>query len=178
MNILIIIFVIIVSFIAFLLVLTLFIKKEYALKREIIIDKPRQQVFNYIKHLKNQDNFSKWVRTDPNMKKEFRGTDGTVGFVYGWNSKNKNAGKGEQEIMNITEGERVDVEVRFERPFAGISLTPFSTESISENETKVRWGISGRSKYPMNFMNLFMGSMLGKDIEISLRILKSILEKS
>jgi uncharacterized membrane protein len=116
MNILIIILVAVVTFIAFLLIMTLFIKKEHALEREIIIDKPRQQVFNYIKYLKNQDNFSKWVRTDPNMKKEFRGTDGTVGFVYGWDSKNKNAGKGEQEIMNITEGERVDVEVRFERP--------------------------------------------------------------
>jgi hypothetical protein len=36
-------------------------------------------------------------------EKGIRGTDGTVGFVYGWDSKNKNAGKGEQEIMNITE---------------------------------------------------------------------------
>ncbi len=70
MNILIILLVAVVTFIAFLLIMTLFIKKEHALEREIIIDKPRQQVFNYIKYLKNQDNFSKWVRTDPNMKKE------------------------------------------------------------------------------------------------------------
>lgn len=52
---------------------------------------------------------------DPNMKKDFRGTDGTVGFVYAWDG-NKKAGKGEQEIKKITEGERVDVEVRFEKP--------------------------------------------------------------
>ncbi len=47
--------------------------------------------------------------TDPAMKKEFRGIDGNVGFVYGWDSENKRAGNGEQEITNITEGERMDV---------------------------------------------------------------------
>lgn len=34
---------------------------------------------------------------DPNMEKEFKGTDGTVGFIYGWNG-NKEGGEGEQEI--------------------------------------------------------------------------------
>ncbi len=114
---------------------------------------------------------------DPNMKKDFRGTDGTVGFVYAWDG-NKNAGKGEQEIKNITEGERVDVEVRFEKPFEGIATAPIITEAVSENQTKVKWGMKGKSKYPMNFMNLFMNNMLGKDLETSLTTLKSILEKA
>jgi hypothetical protein len=113
---------------------------------------------------------------DPNMKKEYRGTDGTVGFVYGWNG-NKQAGEGEQEIKSIQEGERLDLEIRFKRPFEGVAKTPFITESISDNQTKVTWGMSGRSKYPMNFTNLFIDKMLGKDLDISLRNLKAILEK-
>jgi hypothetical protein len=134
-------------------------------------------VFNYIKYLRNQDYYSKWVMQDPNMKKSFRGTDGTVGFVYAWDG-NKEAGKGEQEIKQIKEGERMDVEVRFERPFAGIASAPIVTEAISDNETKVRWGLKGKSKYPMNLMNLFVDGMLGKDLEKSLSTLKGLLENN
>lgn len=38
--------------------------------------------------------------TDPNMRKNFKGTDGTVGFCYAWDG-NKKAGKGEQEIIAL-----------------------------------------------------------------------------
>ena len=92
---------------AFLLV-ALFVKKDYAVKREITISKPNQQVFEYIKYLKNQDNYSKWNMMDPAMTKTYSGTDGTVGFVAAWDSQNENVGKGEQEIKGITEGERMD----------------------------------------------------------------------
>ena len=177
MNILIKILIVIGALVALLLIAALFIKKEYNIVREITINKPKTEVFSYIKHLKNQDNYSKWVRMDPNMKKDFRGTDGTVGFIYAWDG-NKKAGKGEQEIKKIAEGERVDVEVRFEKPFEGIATSPIVTEAVSADQTKVKWAMNGKSKYPLNFMNLFMDNMLGKDLETSLTTLKSILEES
>lgn len=161
--------------IAIPLVIALFVKNEYSVTREVTINKPKQLVFDYIKHLKNQDNYSKWVRTDPNMKKQFKGTDGTVGFVYAWDGNNQ-AGKGEQEIKSITDGERVDVEVRFEKPMENIARTPFTTQALSANQTKVKWGMEGRNSYPLNFMNLFMDNMLGKDLETSLVSLKGVLE--
>src|SRR5215217_955871 len=145
------------------LIIALFVNNEYDVQREVTINKPKEEVFNYVKHLKNQDNYSKWVRMDPNMKKDFRGTDGTVGFVYAWDG-NDEAGKGEQEIKSVKEGERVDVEVRFEKPMEGIAYAPMITEAISDNKTKVSWGIKGESKYPINLMNLFMDGMLGKDL--------------
>lgn len=177
MNILILILLILASIIALLLIIALLVKKEYAIEREIIIHKSRQEVFDYIKFLRNQDYYSKWVMTDPAMKKDFIGTDGTVGFVYAWDSQNKNAGKGEQEIKNIIEGEKLDVEVRFERPMTSTARTPMTTETLSGNQTKVKWGMEGKNKYPMNLMNLFIDNLLGKDLEISLTNLKSILEK-
>ncbi len=150
-----------VILVAIPLIIALFIKKEYSVEREITINKPKHEVFNYVKHLKNQDNYSKWVRMDPNMKKDFRGTDGTVGFVYAWNG-NKDAGKGEQEIKNITEGERVDVEVRFEKPMEGVAYAPIITEGVSDanshrDQTKVKWGMQGTHPYPLNFMNPLYG---------------------
>lgn len=171
-----IILIVLAIIIAMPLIAALLIKKKYTVEREIIINKPKEEVFNYVKFLKNQDRYSKWVMMDPNMKKDFRGTDGTVGFIYAWNG-NKKAGKGEQEIKRIVEGERLDLEVRFEKPFEGIAHAPLVTETVSKNTTKVKWGMEGESKYPMNFMNLFMDSMLGKDLETSLATLKNILEK-
>ena len=129
-----------------------------------------------MKYMNNQDYYRKWVRMDPHAKKEYRGTDGAVGFVYAWDSQNKQAGKGEQEIKSIIEGEKIDLEVRFERPFKNTARTPIFTETVSDNHTKVRWGMIGQSKYPMNLMNPLMDNLLGKDLEASLSDLKTILE--
>ena len=71
------------------------------------------EVFDYVKYLKNQDNFSKWASMDPDMQKTYRGTDVTVGFVSAWASDNPDVGVGEQEIKAITAGQRIDFELRF-----------------------------------------------------------------
>jgi len=173
------ILVFIVGFVALLLILALFLKKEYGVQREITINKPKLEVFDYLKTLKNQDNFSVWAMRDPKMKKEFRGTDGTIGFVSAWDSEVKDVGKGEQEIKKITEGERIDFEIRFFKPFETTDNAYMSTDSISENQTKVTWGFNGKMKYPMNLMLLAMNmdEMLGKDLQSGLNNLKANLEK-
>ncbi|MDB5262126.1 MAG: polyketide cyclase [Adhaeribacter sp.] len=165
----------IVGLIAFLLIAALFVRKKYSLAREITINRPRSEVFNYLKILRNQEHYSKWVMHDPNMKKEFRGIDGTVGFVYAWDG-NKQAGKGEQEIKSIIEGEKLNLEIRFIKPFAGVAQTPFTTEAVSEHQTKVKWGMTGGNPYPFNLMHLFIDNLLGKDLETSLSTLKKVLE--
>ena len=160
-----------------LLVVALFVKNEYTIQREIVINRPKNEVFDYIKYVKNQDHYSKWVMADPAMKKTFAGTDGTVGFRYAWDSKDKNVGKGEQEITNITEGEKLNIEVRFIRPFEGVGIAEMTTIPVGSEQTKVTWGMTGVSKYPMNITNLFIDGILGKDLEISLNNLKNVLER-
>lgn len=157
------------------LIMALFIQKEYAIKREIVIDKPSIEVFNYIKYLKNQDQYNKWVQMDPNMKKDFRGTDGTVGFVYAWDGNDK-AGKGEQEIKKITEGKRIDLELRFKKPMESTASSYMATETVSPTQTRVKWQMAGNSRYPMNLMHLFMDKLLGTDLQTSLGMLKDNLE--
>jgi flagellar basal body-associated protein FliL len=94
MKTILIILLILADIIALLLIIALFVRKTYSIEKERTIQKPRQQVFEYIKYLKNQDNFSVWASMDPNMKKGYRGTDGTVGFVSVWDSNEKNEGMG------------------------------------------------------------------------------------
>ncbi|HMC85725.1 MAG TPA: SRPBCC family protein [Chitinophagaceae bacterium] len=170
---------VIIGLIVLLLIIALFLKKEYTVQREVSIDKPSQQVFNYIKYVKNQDAYSVWNQLDPAMQKTYTGTDGSVGFVYAWDSTNKQAGKGEQEITTIKEGERVETALHFIRPFEGRSVAYMTTTPASATQTKVLWGINGKMNYPMNIMLLVMNmeNMMGKDLAGGLRNLKGILEK-
>lgn len=165
--------------IAIPLIIALFVKKDFAAEREVVINKPKDEVFAYIKSLKNQDNFSKWASMDPNMKKTYTGTDGTVGFISAWESDNDDVGAGEQEIKKIVEGERIDYELRFKEPFPSVSPAYMSTETVGEGQTKVKWGFSGSMNYPMNIMMLFMDmeKMIGDDFSQGLGTLKGILEK-
>lgn len=178
MGLLYIIITVLAALIVLFFVAAAFAPKTYSVERSIVINKPVAEVFAYLKHLKNQDNYSKWVRTDPNMTKTYKGTDGAVGFVYAWDG-NKQAGAGEQEIKLIEENERLEIEIRFVRPFAGMAGAPFTTAAISTTQTEVTWGLHSSMKYPMNIMLLFMNmdKLLGKDIETSLQRLKEVLEE-
>jgi hypothetical protein len=170
------ILVLIVSLVLLVLVAALFVKKEYSVERSVVINKPKQEVFDYVKLLKNQENYNKWVKADPNISRDYKGTDGTVGFIVAWEGNSK-VGKGEQEITKITEGERLDCALRFKKPMESNADTYMATETTGNNQTKLTWSFRGKNKYPMNFMNLFMGGMLGNDMETSLADLKQILEK-
>jgi hypothetical protein len=70
---------------------------------------------------------------DPNMKTEFRGSDGTEGFISAWESDNKNVGQGEQEILKIVNGERVDYEIRFIKPFKSTSWAYITTAIVNDD---------------------------------------------
>jgi|SRR5690625_2581032 len=160
------------------LILALFVNKSYEVEESIIINKPKAEVFDYVQHLKNQDNFSKWATMDPNMKKTYHGTDATVGFISAWESDNDSVGVGEQEIVNMVDGERIDYELRFIKPFESTQETYMSTRTVGENQTEVKWGFEGEMKYPMNLMLLFMNfeEMIGDDFQEGLNNLKTILE--
>ena len=170
------ILIIVAIIIAIPLIIALFMKNDYTVEREVTINKPQQVVFNYIKLLKNQVNYSKWAMEDPNTKMTFTGTDGTVGFISAWES-NK-TGKGEQQITNITEGSRMDVSLHFIKPMEGRANAYFTTDVVSPTQTKVIWVMNGTMHYPLNFMLLMnMDKMLGGELQTGLNNLKGVLEK-
>ena len=169
---------IVIGLVALLLLVAAVLPSDYAIKREIAISKNKTEVFEFLKHLKNQDDYSVWAKMDPNMEKSFQGTDGTVGFISSWESTHEKVGKGEQEITKIVEGERIEMELRFFEPFEAKDQAYIATEQISENETKVTWGFNGSMAYPMNLFLLFMDmeKELGGALAEGLDNLKTILD--
>src|ERR1039458_6731556 len=147
MNILITILLLLAGIIALLFIIGLFTTREHYVKREIIINAPLQKVFDYAKLLKNQDEWNKNAKGDPDKKEGFKGTDGKVGFIISF-SGNKNVGKGQKEIMNIIEGKRIETEMRFVKPMTFTASLIMNTESLSDNQTKITLSHDGILKYP------------------------------
>lgn len=167
------------AIVGILLIVAAFLKKDFAVEREVVINQPKDSVFKYIKFAKNQDYFSVWNKMDPAMKKHQSGTDGTVGFITGWESTDKNVGTGEMEIKKINEGKRIDFELRFKVPMEATNYAYIETEAVTPAQTKVKWGFTGTSPYPFNLMMAVMNmdEMVGKDLQGGLDNLKVLLEE-
>ena len=170
--------VVLILLLAIVLIAAYVMPKEYAVSREITINKPVDSVFNYVRSLKNQNEFSVWANLDPKMKSTYKGTDGQVGSISAWESKVKEVGVGEQEITKITENKRIDFALRFKEPFEDTAVGFMSTDAVAGNQTKVKWGINGVMPYPMNIMMpmMKMDEMLGKDLQKGLENLKTKME--
>lgn len=168
---------IVLAIVIVIIVLAIIAPKNYDVYRSISINKPLTEVFQYLKLLKNQDNWSPWAEKDPNMEKSFSGTDGEIGFISKWIG-NKEVGEGEQEITGIVENEVIHSQLRFLKPFKSISDAYLKVKK-DDNGTKVTWGFSGKNKFPVSIMMLFMNmdKMVGKDFEYGLNKLQQILEK-
>ncbi len=171
------IIIIIAIIIAILILIALLTGKDMIIERETTINKPVSEVFEYLKQTRNQDSFSTWNMTDPSMNKTYVGTDGEIGFVYKWDSTNKNVGAGEQKIIAIENNKYIEYEIVFSRPMQNVAISKFVLIPVTANETVVMWGFYSGTKLPMRLFKAIFVKMLGKDIEKSLQNLKNIFEK-
>ena len=168
---------IILGIVALVLLLFLAGPASYRAERSTEIKRSAEDIFQYVRSLKKQDDWSPWGKRDPDMKKEFEGTDGEVGAISRWEG-NKEVGSGEQEITRIIPGQRIESELRFLKPWKSTSQVFIDVEPVGAEHSKVTWGFEGKSGFPMRIMLLFMNmdKMIGKDFEEGLADLKQILE--
>lgn len=161
-----------------LLIIMFVAPQNYEVTRSLVINKPISEVFNYLRCIKNQDDWSPWKKKDPNMKQAYFGIDGEVGFIAKWEG-NKEVGMGEQEILAIFENESIKSKLRFYRPWKLESDAYIRVESLTENKTNVTWGFTGKNPMPFNVFMLFfnMDKTVGKDFEEGLVNLKQVLER-
>jgi Polyketide cyclase / dehydrase and lipid transport len=168
---------IVLGLIALVILLALVAPKNYHVSRSVTVNKPIAEVFNYIKYVKKQNEWSPWKKKDPNMKQEYIGTDGEVGFLAKWEG-NKDVGTGEQEITKVVENKSLESQLRFFKPWKSQSNAFITVDEIDANSTKVTWGFSGVNKPPSNIFFLFfnMDKTVGKDFQEGLNDLKHNLE--
>lgn len=163
---------ILLGLIAIILVIAAILPKDFHAGSEIVINKPRQEVFNYVKQIKMQGTYDNWSKQDPQIQKEYSGIDGTEGFTYTW--KSKKVGDGKQVITKVEEGKRVDMDLFFNGADQA-NKSFIQVDSLAPNQSKVQWVIDGKMPYPFNLMTLCYD--MNKDFDEGLKSLKLILEK-
>lgn len=176
MKILKIIGIIVVVLLTPILVVALFVPNNYIVSVTTTINKPKQVVFDYVKQIKNQERYSVWMLQDPNVKMEYQGTDGSVGFKAIWDSQNSNVGAGSQQITAIST-DSITIDLHFERPMKGEAKVTTRLETVSQNQTKISIDFYGHAKYPMNLMNLIAKGIIQNAETQNLANLKKIVEK-
>jgi hypothetical protein len=158
-------------------IIAAFSPKEYQVVRTIEVNRSTHDVFEYLKLVKNQKNYSKRALLDPHMETSFFGIDGTTGFVYEWESTNPQVGKGKQEIVAIIPSQRIDYKVYFVQPILSEANSWIETDSISPNRTKITWGIQGKLDYPSNILLWIydMETELSNEFDLGLANLNNLL---
>ncbi len=153
--------------------------KTYKVERKVRINRPLQEVYEYLRYLRNQDHWAKWYRLDPEMKKTYKGEDGKIGFQSSWQSEHKKVGAGQQTITSLEDNKAIYTKLEFYKPFKSESDAYIRTEKIDANTTEVSWGFDGEMSPPMNVMLLFMNmdKQVGNDFEEGLAKLKEVLEQ-
>lgn len=159
-------------------IIALFIPKSYTVSVSETINQPKEVVFDYIRILDNQKDYSVWVMEDPNLIPEIIGTDGTVGAIQRWNSSMENVGEGEQEIITLTP-DRIDVDLRFKRPFEGNAKATNIFKALSDSQTQITSEFySGDVPYPFNLMSYLFGRKMIREAQAkNLENIKRILEQ-
>ncbi len=164
--------------IVILLITALFVSKEMKYEKSISINAPIDSVWVNVSTLAAIDKWSPWNDYDPDMKKEFTGTDGSIGACQSWESKVKDVGCGSQTISKIEAPNLLETDLKFVEPYESDSKAYIKLKQQGE-KTIVSWGFNSKMSYPFNLMMLFMNmeEMMDKDWNKGLNRLKDLSEK-
>ena len=168
--------VIILLIIGYAVVAMLAFGKNYHYEKSIVINAPKEKVWQHVSSMNAFNEWNPWMKLDKNMKMTYTGNSGEVGDKYCWDSKNNDAGAGCQEIKELVVNEKQKTEMTFIKPFEGqaiseIMLTP------EGNSTKVTWTMDTEQDPMMKIMRPMMDYQMGKSYEEGLSNLKKLAEK-
>ncbi len=168
---------IILGIILIILLLGLIVSRDMNYEKSVNINSPVGKVWPNVSSLGAMDKWSPWQSRDPNMKKSFTGTDGTVGARQAWVSDVKNVGEGSQTILNVKEPDLFETRLDFIKPFKSTAQAYVKLAEEGDS-TKATWGFKSKMPYPMNLMKLFMNfeKNMDKDFGEGLGKLKAISE--
>ena len=170
-------FYIVIGIITFVAFLHAWSKKDYDVSRTIMINRPKAEVYGYIRQLQKQTLWMPWFLNDPNTVVKFKGEDGKEGAAAYW--KGSNRVEAIQKLTKVKDGKVLESQLLFLRPYKSMSLNYMAVKEVEADRTKMVWGLKGIHRFPASVLMLFYGMdrALGKDFETGLYNLKTILER-
>ncbi|WP_124642580.1 SRPBCC family protein [Amniculibacterium aquaticum] len=136
---------------ALIFIAALVAPKKFHAKGETTINKPISEVYNYVKSIKTQEEYSIWFEEDPNIIKNYYGKDGEIGSGLKWQSEI--VGNGEQKIKNLSENKKVEIDLYLMDNSKANHLV-YEMDELSPNKTKLTIEVDGETPIPFNLMSL------------------------
>lgn len=168
--------VIILLIAAYAVIAILFFSNNYHFEKSIVINAPKEKVWQNIGSMKAFNQWNPWMRLDKNMKITYTGNSGEVGDKYCWDSTNDDAGAGCQEIKELVVNQKQKTEMIFKKPFEGQATSDIILSSEG-NSTKVSWSMDTEQHAMMKIMRPVMDYQMGKSYGEGLDNLKKLSEK-
>jgi hypothetical protein len=167
--------IILVSLVVILLIIALILPKNFSVERSVVIDAPRDQVYEELAYLANFDRWSPWAKLDTAMQFEINGQDGTVGATYEWEG-NEDVGKGKITIDHMQD-DSIAQTLTFLEPWESSATTYYTLEDTA-GKVRVSWGFQTSAGIPMNIFLALGGmeDMVAEDFQKGLDTLKSLVE--
>jgi len=149
--------------------------KDVTVERSMVINAPREAVWEQMVNFKNGPNWDPWYTADPSAKRDYFGTDGQPGSGYNW--EGQKMGKGTMKDTAIT-GNKMSYALHFEKPWSGDASGFYNIEDNGQGGTKVTWNYYQHMPFPMNAMQAFMSmdKMMGNMFDSGLVKLKQYVE--
>lgn len=145
-----------------------------------MINRPKAEVYAYIRQLRKQPQWMPWFQKDPDKTVvKYKGEDGKVGASSYWKNSNR-IGEGIQKITKIREGKVLESQLLLLKPYKSLAMNYMAVKEVEPERTKMVWGVRGVHKFPASVFFIFysLESALGKDFEQGLQNLKNKLERN
>lgn len=148
---------------------------KFHYERSGFINAAPAEVHPYISNLRLGSEWSPFEKKDPNMKKTYNGTDGTVGSSMDFEG-NKDVGAGRIEITSINP-DSVELRLTMTKPMVAENKIIYKLMSV-EQGTVFTWVMEGDGGFMGKLISVFIDceKMIGEDFSAGIKNLKTLIE--
>ena len=167
---------IILGIIVLILVIAAVMPGKYVIEKQIIINKPQQEVYAKVADFNFYREWNPWQKSEPAAKYKIIGTPATVGHKYEW--EGRKIGSGSLTVASVTPYNKIDLDLEFIKPWKTKAFDNWTFEDLKNGTSKVIWHNSGPLPYPTARL---MGPVISKNLSTQfvqgLNSLKEMCEK-
>lgn len=146
---------------------------EIRVRRSLLIERDRTDIFNEVRELRSWREWSPWLLHEPDAGLDYSDAPDQQNGWYAWDGKLIGAGR--ITHLRLESPERIEQRIEFTRPFKSTSAV--SWEFVEHpSGTEVIWTMRGRMPFMLRFLAPIMSAAIEKDYEIGLVRLRARLD--
>ncbi|MCK5028518.1 MAG: GyrI-like domain-containing protein [Bacteroidales bacterium] len=162
------------SIIALLLIIALFLPSNFHVEQSIEIEKPISTVFQTAIDMNQRAKWDPWIEMDPEAEIKVQITPEIIGSGYTW--KGEIIGEGKITIQEFIPNELIKSKIEFIAPQSMESDVIWNFKKTEKN-TNITWAFEGSLSYPIEkWSGLFMDKFMGAQFEKGLSNFKELVE--